>query len=31
VTRDVPVDARVTGNFAIPHDRFMALLKQSLR
>jgi UDP-3-O-[3-hydroxymyristoyl] glucosamine N-acyltransferase len=27
VTRDVPADVRVTGNFAVMHDRFMAFLK----
>jgi acyl-[acyl carrier protein]--UDP-N-acetylglucosamine O-acyltransferase len=28
VTRDVPPGARVTGNFAIPHDQFMHSLKR---
>jgi UDP-3-O-[3-hydroxymyristoyl] glucosamine N-acyltransferase len=27
VTRDVPAGARVTGNFAVPHDRFLAHLR----
>ncbi|MFN6005916.1 MAG: UDP-3-O-(3-hydroxymyristoyl)glucosamine N-acyltransferase [Paracoccaceae bacterium] len=31
VTRDVPSNQRVTGNFAIPHDRHMQILRQQLR
>lgn len=30
VTKDVPVEATVTGNFAIPHATFMSNLKKSL-
>ena len=31
VTRDVPAHSRVTGNFAVPHARFMARLKELTR
>jgi len=31
VTRNVPADETVTGNFAIPHQRFMKNLKESIR
>jgi UDP-3-O-[3-hydroxymyristoyl] glucosamine N-acyltransferase len=30
VTRDVPAGARVTGNFAVPHEQFLAALKRSI-
>lgn len=31
VTKDVPAAARVTGNFAIPHDQFLRNLKRSVQ
>jgi UDP-3-O-[3-hydroxymyristoyl] glucosamine N-acyltransferase len=30
VTRNVDIDQKVTGNFAIPHDRFLSNLKKTL-